>query len=512
MPYTFDGLKSISISQEQVDNIVSKEIRHPDYTRSVDRARIFYSYYESEFSNNASGDNALLADKELIIPRGSTESRDAYDKRLNRTRVMPLESKFLSGQKRIYDDKKVNRTFPEKSKEFWDYKQQNFDDKGSTITEFYRDKALFVKETLGFGAIVTDIVLDSNSKTVFDSEGKPVPYTFLVRPHEIWNFGKEKGVITFVVLRQQFFNEVNEPYYKWTSYTPERIKVWKSEKEAEEKELIVDIPNPFKEVPVRFLYGETDSLSGFNIGRPRRWHLSGLYNSVAELFYDLMQGTQLFAHPIPVMPESVAKQMAGVINSDDKFDSSVVTEKVGFAIIVPDDMPITGNLLYQADMKGLEHLTEVIFGKMMSLIFTLAMYRDKSIVKSNVSANSKQMDSADERGLLAATASDMEVIEKEIAGLMCKVRGEDDSDLNIIYSKNYDLSSAQEIFSDIVEMAQYHAITPPVFKYLLKEYLSKRSAPKETIDEAIKWIDDNGIPNDVNSIDEKIGIETEDIN
>lgn len=491
MAYNLDLNKSIFIRQEVVDEIVNKEIRHPNYERSREKARIFNTWHETEFQDFTTEHDNLLADKSYIIKRGSVENEQEYSRKLERMRLFPLESKFLSGQKRIFDDQKIDRKFPDNTKDFWDWKCSNFDDKGSTITEFYRDKCMFIKETLGFGAVGVDIMLDSNNKTINDSLGKPVPYTFVLRAHELYNFKVEQGVLLYVVTRQEYYDELGEVKIKWMSYTPSTIKKWIDD--GETKQEVLSIDNPFKKVPIRFMFGESDNQSSFDIGRPRRWHLHGMYLALAELFYDLMQGTALFAHPIPVMPESVVRAMAGAVN-DEALDSKKVYEKVGMAITVPDDMPITGNLLYQADMKGLEHITNLLFSEMMSLIFNLAMVRDKTVVKSNVSSQSKSMDTVEEQGLLCATAIDMELLEKDIIELMCQVRGEDASKIQITYSKHYDLSTAQEIFKDIMEMAQYKALNIEVFKYLMREYLKKRSAPQETIDAVEESLKKYGLP------------------
>ena len=54
---------------------------------------------------------------------------------------------------------------------------------------------------------------------------------------------------------------------------------------------------------------------------------------------------------------------------------------------------------------------------------------------------------------------------------MAKVRDEDYNGYAVTYSKHYDLSSADEIFSDITEGMQYHAMSLPLMKKLTGEYM-----------------------------------------
>ena len=187
------------------------------------------------------------------------------------------------------------------------------------------------------------------------------------------------------------------------------------------------------------------------------------------------------------------RSLAGVAD-DDQYDSRTIKEGVGMAIIIPDEQTIPNNMLYQADMQGLQHLRDVIFGDLMSLIFSMAMVRDKSLVKSNVSGAAKRFDNVDEQGLLASTAMDMEMIENQVLRRMAKVREEDFENYIVTYSKHYDLSSADEIFSDITEGMQYHSMSLPLLKKLTAEYMRKRSMPQEDIEEVMGYFDEYGMP------------------
>ena len=476
---------------EELERIVTDELKHPYYDVANNRAKVMNTWYQSEHDEYLYTNNILFSDKGYIIKQSSVESDSDYQRKLDRMKLFPLEQKFLTAQQRIYDENNVNREYGG-NKEFWEWKEHNYDDSSDSVTEFFRDKVLYVKEVLGFGAVITDIMVDANRDTLLAADGNVVPYNVVLRPHEIFNFGYEQGILTFLVTRQMYFNHLNEKSYRWIAYTPTKIHMW-SQSTGANKQLQASIDNPFGEVPATLLKGQPDANSAFKIGKPRRYSLKGLYLSASELFYDLKQGAELFAHPIPVMHEGIMKSMAGVADNEE-YDSAKVVEKVGMSIVIPDDMQVPSTMLYQADMQGLQYLREVIFNDLMGLIFLLAQVRDKSVVKSNVSGNAKRLDNIEEQGLLAATAMDMEIIENEVLRRMAKVRGEDISEFSVTYSKHYDLSSAQEIWSDISEGMQYKGMGISTLKYLMQEYLRKRSAPQEWIDRIMQELDEYGMP------------------
>ena len=501
-----DLSSKFSVSQERIQQLVENEISHPNYQITIDRANTMNTWYEAEFED----DQVELTDrKEYIIKQSSIESNEDYAAKLRRMRLFPLEAKFLSSQKRIYDENNVDRQYAPNTKPYWQWKENNYDDAGATQTTFYRDKVLFVKEVLGFGAVVLDVMMDDAGNTITDDFKKPVVYPYVVKPHEVFNFEIKQGQLTFVIIKQKFYDDMGQIYTKWTAYTRDFIYVYTQNKGKDLKELQSIIPNAFQEVPVKLLLGDIDSTNSFSVGKPRRYSLKGLYLAASELFYDLQQGSELFGHPIPVYPESMLKAMAGIVEGDE-YDSKKIKEKVGMCIAYPDEAPPTGKLFYQADMQGLEHLTAVIFDRLMSLIFNLAMVRDKSVVKSNVSGSAKFLDNVEEQGLLAQTAMDMEDIENEVVRLTCKARKEDCAQFKVTYSKHYDLSSAKEIFSDLIEGLQYKGMTLPLMRYLLKEYLRKRSAPQEIIDEVLTNLDEYGLPKQPQDIKSLEGILPED--
>lgn len=490
------------LSREDMETIVMDELKHPYYDVCINRAKVMNTWYQAEHDEYLYTNNILFSEKTYIIKQSSVESERDYQRKLDRMKLFPLEQKFLSAQQRIYDENNVNREYGG-DRDFWTWKEENFDGESDSATEFYRDKVLYVKEVLGFGAVVTDIMVDGQGNTVFDPQGNVVPYNVVLRPHEIFHFGFRQGVLTHLVTRQLTFSIKNEKIYRWTAYTPSKVYMW--EQKNSQKEFVAQIDNPFGEVPATLLKGQPDANSSFQIGKPRRYSLKGLYLSASELFYDLKQGAELFGHPIPVMHEGILKSMSGIAD-DETYESDRIVESVGMTIVIPDDMQVPSTMLYQADMQGLQYLRDVIFNDLMGLIFLLAQVRDKSVVKSNVSGNAKKLDNIEEQGLLATTASDMEKVENEVLKRMARVRGEDYAEFTVTYSKHYDLSSAQEIWSDISEGMQYHGLTPAALKYLMHEYLRKRSAPQDWIDKIMTELDEHGMPQTASELKDLVDI------
>jgi hypothetical protein len=89
---------------------------------------------------------------------------------------------------------------------------------------------------------------------------------------------------------------------------------------------------------------------------------------------------------------------------------------------------------------------------------------------------------------------DMEDIENDQLKMQAEIRGEDPDDFFVNYSKHYDLSSADEIWNDLVEGAQYGVTNHGLYKYQVHEYLRKRSAPTETKEDIMQEIDRLGMP------------------
>lgn len=499
-----------SVSNDRIEQIVADEETHEYYDIAKRRAQHMATWYAAEFDEFPTAYGTIFASKGKVIEQSTIESERDYKSKLDRIRLMPLESKFLSAQQRIYDENGVDRQYPEGSEKFWKWKEDNFDDQGATITEFYRDKVLYVKETLGFGAVITDIMMDDEGNPIVEEESSEVvPYNYVVLPHELYNFEIRQGQLLFLVIRQWGGKDENgHDTYEWRVFTPDEIKIYHQDVSAPKLQKTID--NPFGEVPATILKGQVDPSSYFKIGKPRRYALKGLYKAATELFYDLQKGSELFAHPIPAYSESIAKSLAGVTknqNGDEaEYDAQKIKEEVGMIVIYPDDMEMPSQLFYQADMGGLQHLRDVIFKDLMGLIFTLAKVRDKSIQKSNVSGDAKAFDSVEEQGLLSQTAQDMQDIEEETTRRMAKVRNEKPEDFTTNYSKHYDLSSADELWDDFTTGQQYGGVPYGVQKYQLTEYLRKRSAPQETIDDLVMELNSTGLPLKYDDVDKLVGV------
>ena len=496
-----------SVDEDMVQRVLDQETPHAYYDITVNRSKVMNSWYQSEYDEFLVPDRNIFSDKSYIIKQSSIESNDEYQEKLERMRLFPLEAKFLSAQQRIYDEKNVNRTYSDDTAPFWLYKEMHYDDSGAGITEFYRDKALFVKEVLGFGAVITDLMMDDNGNAITDRNGNIVPYTYVIRPHELYNFDYKYGQLILLITKQRYWTVDKKQMTKWCVYTPDRIRVYKQEgvMGVGTKELIKDIPNPFGRVPATILRGATDANTSFVVGKPRRYSLKGLYLAASELFYDLQKGSELFAHPIPVYSEDIVKALSG-LDQDGKYNSTDIKESVGLCIIYPNDVEVPNTLFHQASMQGLQHLRDVVFKDLMSLIFLLASVRDKSVVKSNVSGDAKRFDNVEEQGLLAQTAMDMEEVENDQLKLQAEVRGEDPDDFFVNYSKHYDLSSADEIWNDLTEGAQYGILNHGLYKYQVHEYLRKRSAPTDIKEQVMNEINELGMPTQASELSALRGI------
>jgi len=496
-----------SVDEDMVQRVLDQETPHAYYDITVNRSKVMNSWYQSEYDEFLVPDRNIFSDKSYIIKQSSIESNDEYQEKLERMRLFPLEAKFLSAQQRIYDENNVNRTYSDDTAPFWLYKEMHYDDSGAGITEFYRDKALFVKEVLGFGAVITDLMMDDNGNAITDRNGNIVPYTYVIRPHELYNFDYKYGQLILLITKQRYWTVDKKQMTKWCVYTPDRIRVYKQEgvMGVGTKELMKDIPNPFGRVPATILRGATDANTSFVVGKPRRYSLKGLYLAASELFYDLQKGSELFAHPIPVYSEDIVKALSG-LDQDGKYNSTDIKESVGLCIIYPNDVEVPNTLFHQASMQGLQHLRDVVFKDLMSLIFLLASVRDKSVVKSNVSGDAKRFDNVEEQGLLAQTAMDMEEVENDQLKLQAEVRGEDPDDFFVNYSKHYDLSSADEIWNDLTEGAQYGILNHGLYKYQVHEYLRKRSAPTDIKEQVMNEINELGMPTQASELSALRGI------
>lgn len=465
-------------SLSDIIQLVEDGTTHSFYGTVVQRARMMRAWYNAR-AYDVSLDSM---DKSEIIRKSPIESKADYNERLKNFDLLPLEHKFIQTQQRIYDENNVQRTYPKASKGFWESKEAHFDDCGDEIVSFFRDKVLFTKEVEGFGAVCIDLAT-KDGKTL-SHKGSAIPYPYIVQAHEVKYYKTWYGHLQLLITSVK-----NGDSEEWRAFTPKNIYVF----DSQESEPRV-IPHKFKRTPAYLLKGAVDPKSGFKVGMPRRWNITGLYMAASELFYDLKKASMLFGHPIPAYSEGMLRQMSGVYDDDQgKFIADKVKEEVGMVITYPDDTP-PSKLFYQADMQGLQHLRQVIFEDLINLIYQIAQVRDKSKVVHNASGRSKQFDSVEEQGLLAQTATDMESIEEWVFETMANVRGESFEDFSIIYSKHHDLSSADEIWTQYTEGQQYGGVPNTVRTYQVTEYLRKKSAPTDVQDTLADEIDKQGFP------------------
>jgi len=472
---------------KQLEEIVKNDVAHGHYSTAKQRAMIMKSWFNGEDLTNDSKYN--------IIQRSKIESSDEFNEKVDRMKLLPLEQKFFSSQQRIYDEENVQRIVPDTPSSFWQKKLRRFDDKGDAVDVFFKDKVLFIKEVLGFGGSVIDLVTQ-DGRTLRDEDGNVIPYCYPLRPDELLNFRVSQGILEFLVSKQHKTDVMGNKIVEYRGFLPDSVFIWRKT-EDDEKKLISSIDNPFDRIPVILLKGAVDERSHFNIGRPRRFHIKGLYMAASELFYDLQKGSLLYAHPTPVMYESLALMMAGVEREGRQlqdFDSTTLKERLGFVTIVPDGSEMPRELFHQADTQGLDHLRKVIFQDLMALIFFLANIRDKKTDVANISGRAKQFDNLDEQSLLAQTALDMETIEREHFDLMGGVREEPSDKFTITYSKHHDLSTADELFSNMEEAARAGIRHHSLWAYWLPQYLRKRSAPKDVQEAAATEISTIGNP------------------
>lgn len=465
-------------SRSEIIELVQDGTTHAFYGTVVQRARIMRAWYNArEYDISLDSIN-----KSEIVRKSPVESTAEHKERLKNFDLLPLEHKFIQTQQRIYDENNVQRTYPDASRKFWDAKEDHFDDCGDEIVSFFRDKVLFTKEVEGFGAICVDLAV-KDGKTL-SHEGAAIPYPYIVQAHEVKYYKNWYGHLQLLITSVQKGDSE-----EWRAFTPKYIYVFKNQSASPKV-----ISHKFKRTPAYLLKGAVDPKSGFKVGMPRRWNITGLYMAASELFYDLKKASMLFGHPIPAYSEGMIRQMAGVWDEEnEKFIADKVKEQVGMVITYPDDAP-PSRLFYQADMQGLQHLRSVIFEDLINLIYQIAQVRDKSKVVHNASGRSKQFDSVEEQGLLAQTATDMEAIEKWTFETMANVRGEKFDDFNIIYSKHHDLSSADEIWKQFTEGQQYGGVPNTVRTYQVTEYLRKKSSPTEVQETLKEEIEKQGFP------------------
>lgn len=450
-----------------------------------------------------------------LLPKSASESKSDYSHRIDRTPVIPFEKKFVRAKERIFQGHGVTRDMPKSDMDrFWKERFDHFDDSGDDIDKFFRKKVFYFKEILGFGGIVVDLLMkedyneetgEKTYETFTDENGEAVPYPYLVRPEEIFNFGFYQGYLQFVIVRQNVKHEPHEYDYRYVALTPERIMVFnqelgsdetrkKNDGKAKRTELVLNEEHGFEKVPFVFIKGEEDMDSGYKIGRPERYSLIPMYRTALEIFYDLQEVSLLYGHPIPVMSENTVKELIGAVDDDGKYKPEIISAKLGAVVQIPENEEFPNQLFYQPDTQGLKHLKDYLFDIIES-VHQFASIRDKSQIVANTSGVSKSLDTVEERGVLASSSREMESIERETLSIMASVRDDIDfDDEHITYQKEFDLSTASEHFDTMIEGMAQGALTYEMYKYHAIEGLRKSGAPTDKIAEVEKDLDEFGKP------------------
>lgn len=474
---------------------------HKWYNDTVDRASIMSMFY-----NGADVEGVDTNVLRTILPQSVIESDDDYEKRLERTPILPFEKKFVRAKERIFQGHGVSRDFPEDN-EFWAYIQKHFDDQGAPIDKFFRKKVFHYKEVLGFAGIVVDLLTkvgttedgETEFTTLTDANGDPVPYPYLVKPEEIYNFEFSQGYLKYVVLRQDVSS--NSAYdsakYKYTALTPRNVYVYKQyvddKGQIDHTERIIKSEHPFGEVPFVVIKGDEDLDSGYRIGRPERYSLIPMYRTAIEIYYDLQEVSLLYGHPIPVMSEETVKQLIGSIDDDGKYNPENISASLGAVVQIPDGEDFPKDLFYQPDTSGLQHLYKYLF-QIIDSVHKFASIRDKSHQVANNSGVSKAMDTVEERGILASASRDMETTERKVLSLMASVREDKFDPEWIKYQKEFDLSTADEHINAMIEGSSNNALTFELYRYHALESLRKSGAPQEDIKRIKEDLDEFGKP------------------
>lgn len=484
-------------------DFIESDERHKWYWDTVDRAKIMSLFYKG--LDVSSSDTGTLS---RILPQSASESDSDYAHRLERTPVIPFEKKFVRAKERIFQGHGVSRDFASNS-EFYEEKMDHFDDQGDDIDKFFRDKVFKYKEIFGFGGIVVDLLTttetneegDQELVTYTDESGEPVPYPYLVRPEEIYNFRFDQGYLQFVIIRQDMSHEANDVDYRYTALTPERIFVWQEfieqvddDENDSEFILVMDEEHEFEQVPFVPIKGEDDIDTAFQIGRPERYSLIPMYRSAIEIYYDLQEVSLLYGHPVPVMSENTVKELIGAVDEDGNYNPETISAELGAVVQIPDGEEFPNQLFYQPDTQGLKHLKDYLFDIIES-VHKFASIRDKSQIVANTSGVSKALDTVEERGVLAKSSKEMEELEVATLDIMAQARSDTEFESEWVeYPKEFDLSTADQHFDAMVEGMANGALTFEMYKYHAIEGLRKSGAPQEKVDKVKSDLDEFGLP------------------
>ena len=495
MAYTFAPNTVVApVSREEAVKLIAEGLRHPYWKDVVERYENMQFFYDADKSTNDRKDETFSR----LFPKSIIESDEEYRARKRRMRILPIERAIIKSIGRIYaGHNTIDRRFADTS-DFWRWKINNFDDGGRSADLFYQDVVFPLRQTGGFLAVAVDWMNDVDGNALLDDEGKRIPYAYVIRPNEIFNFERKYGVYRWMMTGQ-----VKHRTIRYTLFAVNAIYVYEQEidlalprsGQAAQRltleqmvlkvdEALTEVENPIGRVPVATTVGAPDNDSGFMVGRPERYHLLDMYIALNEIFYSLNEISLLYSRPVAILPENVVRDFEGVSRDDGSLDLSIIRASLGQVAVVPEHQDVPSKLFWQADMSGMEALKAYFF-ELLEKVYRWASIRDKNNIVANNSGVSKAMDTVEERGLLAAEAEAMEALEREVTSIMFEMRGEEFNTEDLKYSKEFDLSTPTDLFKYLSEGGQYGVLNKEMFVYVTREFLRKIGAPQEDIERVV---------------------------
>lgn len=491
------------VGREEAVKLLAEGMKHPFWEDVVTRYENMQFFYDADKSTNARKDTVFSR----LFPKSIIESDEEYTSRKKRMRVLPIERAIIKSMGRIYaGHNKIDRRFAE-SNDFWSWKINNFDDGGRSADLFFSDVVFQLRQTGGFLGVAVDWMNDIDGNALLDDEGKRIPYAYVIRPNEIYNFERKYGHYRWIHTAQ-----VKQRVIRHTLFATNAIYVYEQEIDREiprgvssvkptleQQILAVDevteqFDNPIGRVPVAITVGAPDNDSGFVVGRPERYHLLDMYIALNEVFYSLNEISLLYSRPVAILPENVVRDFEGVTRDDGTLDTSIIRASLGQVAVVPDHQDVPSKLFWQADMSGMQALKAYFFD-LLNSVYRWASIRDKSTIVANNSGVSKAMDTVEERGLLASEAEAMEALERQVVDIMFAIRGEEFKTEDLKYAKEFDLSTPDDLFKYLSEGGQYGVLNKEMFVYVTREFLRKIGAPQEDIDKIVNSAEQGLPPN-----------------
>lgn len=504
MAYSFKANTIVQpVGIDEASRIMAEGFKHPFWEDVVLRYENMQFFYDADKSTNERKDEIFAR----LFPKSIIESTEEYASRKKRMRILPIERAIVKSMGRIYaGHNAIDRRFKDNS-DFWSWKIENFDEGGRSADLFWKDVVFPLRQTGGFLGVAVDWMNDLDGDALLDDEGKRIPYAYVIRPNEVFNFESKYGHYRWVhvgqvkqrVIRHTLFatNAIyvyEQPIDREVPRGVSAVKPTLEQIIADIKNNITVVENPIGRVPIATTTGAPDNESGFVVGRPERYHLLDMYIALNEIFYSLNEIGLLYSRPVAILPENVIRDFEGVSRDDGSLDLSIIRASLGQVAVVPDHQDVPSKLFWQADMSGMEALKAYFF-ELLDKVYRWASIRDKNSIVANNSGVSKAMDTVEERGLLASEAEAMEKLEREVIDIMFAIRGEEFNMEDLKYSKEFDLSTPTDLFKYLSEGGQYGVLNRNMFVYVTREFLRKIGAPQDDIERVVAEAESGLAPN-----------------